>query len=107
MLDGKGVVAAYHDLFQVEASFRMAKSAFKARPMFHHQRDSIEAHLTIAFCALAIARYLQNRTGISVNRIIRTLRPLRDMTISISGQQHVAATPPECEAVDILTTLRT
>jgi hypothetical protein len=44
-MDGPAVVAAYHDLWQVEKSFRMAKSDLRARPMFHHEHDSIEAHL--------------------------------------------------------------
>lgn len=36
VLDGPAVVAAYHSLWQVEKSFRMAKSDIRARPMFHH-----------------------------------------------------------------------
>ena len=52
---GAAVIAAYHDLWQVEQSFRMTKSDLRARPVFHHQRESIEAHLTIVFAALAIS----------------------------------------------------
>ena len=44
------VIGSYHDLWHVEQSFRMSKSDLAARPMFHHQRDSIEAHLTIGDC---------------------------------------------------------
>ena len=105
-LDGHGVVAAYHDLYQVERSFRMAKSDLKARPMFHHERDSIEAHLTVVFCALAIARDLQDRTGASIQKIIRTLRPLRTDTIDIGGQRLHATTPPGPEAQAILDSLK-
>lgn len=47
---GTEIVATYHDLFQVERSFRMAKTDLRgARPMFHHEADSIHAHLTIVF----------------------------------------------------------
>lgn len=105
VLDGPGVVAAYHHLFQVEASFRMAKSDLRARPMFHHEKDSIQAHLTIVFCALAISRHLQNRTGYSIKKIIRALRPLRDVMIQVQGQQITATTPPEGDAAEILTAL--
>ena len=52
------VIASYHELWHVEASFRMSKSDLRARPIFHHTRDAIEAHLTIVFAALAVARYL-------------------------------------------------
>ncbi|HKP07794.1 MAG TPA: hypothetical protein VJU58_11140 [Microbacterium sp.] len=46
------VVAAYHDLFQVEASFRMAKTDLRARPMFAPTEDSIHAHLTVVLALL-------------------------------------------------------
>ena len=104
-LDGAGVVAAYHDLFQVEKSFRMAKTDLRARPIFHHKKDSIEAHLTIVFAALAIARDLQNRTGVSIRRIVRELRPLRDVTINALGHDLTAATPPGPAATEILDAL--
>nr|WP_241249539.1 IS1634 family transposase [Agrococcus sp. KRD186] len=105
-LNGAGVVAAYHDLFQVEASFRMAKTDLKARPMFHAKEDSIQAHLTIVFCALAISRHLHQATGVSIRRIVRALRPLRDVTISIDGHQLTATSPAEGEAAEILATLQ-
>ena len=84
----------------------MAKTDLRARPMCHHQRDSINAHLTIVFCALTISRYLQDRTGLSIKRIIRALRPLRDVTISIDGHHLTSPTPPEGQAADILTALQ-
>lgn len=34
----------------------MSKSDLKARPIHHHLKDSIEAHLTIVFATLAAAR---------------------------------------------------
>src|SRR5690625_7682604 len=57
-MDGAGIIAAYHDLWQVEASFRMAQSDMRALPIFHRQCQSIEAHLTVVFAALPISRYL-------------------------------------------------
>lgn len=86
------VITSYHDLWHVEQSFRMSKTDLAARPIFHRTRDAIEAHLTIVFTALAIARHLQTRTGWSIRKIIRALRPLRQVTISI-GDQHLVAEP--------------
>ena len=43
------VIGAYHQLFQIERSFRMSKSDLQARPIYHRKRDPIEAHLTIVF----------------------------------------------------------
>ena len=65
------VIASYHDLWQVEQSFRMSKTDLRARPMFARTRDAIEAHLTIVFTALAISRVVQNRTGLSRRRVLR------------------------------------
>ncbi|MBI1758251.1 MAG: IS1634 family transposase [Actinobacteria bacterium] len=86
-MGGHAVTSAYHDLWQVEKSFRMTKSDLRARPVFHHQRDAIEAHLTVVFAALAIARHLQQRTGVSIRRLVTTLRDARSATIEINGQR--------------------
>lgn len=96
------VIASYHDLWQVEASFRMSKTDLRARPMFHHTRDAIEAHLTVVFAALAAARYLQNASGLSIKKIIRTLRPLQQITVRIAGHEHLAADPLTPAARSIL-----
>jgi transposase len=100
-MDGAAVIAAYHDLWQVERSFRMAKTDLRARPIFHHQRDSIEAHLTVVFAALAVARHLQDATGVSIKRLVHTLRPLRSVTVQIGDHQLTAepAITPEAAAI--------
>jgi len=87
------VIASYHELWHVEASFRMSKTDLRARPMFHHTREAIEAHLTIVFAALAVARHLQTTTGMSIKKIVQTLRPLQHVTIRIGAHTHVAADP--------------
>lgn len=84
------VIHNYHQLFQVERSFRMSKSDLKARPIFHHKLDSIKAHLTLVFAALAIARYTEARTKISIKRFVRMLRPIHTGVVSIGGQRYVA-----------------
>ncbi len=79
------VIAKYHDLWHVEKSFRMSKSDLRGRPMFHHTRAAIEAHLTIVFTALAVAHAVQSRTGLSIAKVVKQLRPLRSATINING----------------------
>src|SRR3954451_846849 len=95
-MNGGQVVTAYHELYQVERSFRMTKSDLATRPIFHRIRNSIEAHLTIVFAALAIYREAQARTGVSIKKIIQTLRPLQSATISLGNQQITA--PPRIPA---------
>jgi hypothetical protein len=82
------IIADYHDLWHVEQSFPMSKTDLRARPMFHHTRQAIEAHLTIAFTALAVTREIQNRTGPAIRNIVRQLRPLRSATVAINGTQQ-------------------
>jgi hypothetical protein len=90
------VISKYHDLWHVEASFRMSKHDLAARPMWHRTRESIEAHLTIVFTALAVARRIQNQTGLAIANVIRQLRPLRTSTITINGTTENF--PPEIPA---------
>jgi hypothetical protein len=86
------VISSCHDLWHVEQSFRMSKTDLAARPMFVRKRDAIEAHLTIVFTALAVAREAQDRTGLAIRNVIRQLRPLRSATIAVNGA--VQAFPP-------------
>jgi hypothetical protein len=81
------VIGAYHQLFQIEKSFRMAKSDLQARPVCHRTRDSIEAHLTIVFAALAVSRWIEARTGWSIRKFVKTARRYR--TIEIQAGDHV------------------
>ena len=99
------VVSSYHELWHVEQSFRMSKHDLRARPVFHHTHDAIEAHLTVVMAALAVARYLQEATGISIARIVRELRGLQEVTINLNGHHLTAADPLTPEAEEILTAL--
>lgn len=89
-LDPEKVIDSYHQLFQVEASFRMAKSDLKARPIFHRKKDAIEAHLTIVLASLAVARWIEQLTGISIKRFVRSLRPVRSGIVTINGKEYTA-----------------
>jgi hypothetical protein len=84
------VIAYYHQLFQVEATFRMAKSDLKARPIYHRKRDAIEAHLTIVLAALAMSRNIEYQTGISIKQFVKLLRPVRSGIVTINGNELLA-----------------
>ena len=84
----------------------MSKHDLRARPVFHHTRDATWAHLTVVMASLAVARYLQDTTGISIARIVRELRGLQEVTINLNGHQITAAPRLTAAANDILTALR-
>jgi hypothetical protein len=87
------VLDAYHRLYNIEKSFRMSKSDLAARPIYHHKRESIDAHLTIVFAALAVTRLVEDRTGWSIRRFVRTTRRYRTIQIR-AGQQILTAEDP-------------
>jgi Transposase DDE domain len=87
------VISAYHQLFQIEKSFRMAKSDLQARPVYHRKRDSIEAHLTIVLAALAVSRWIEHQTGWSIRKFVKTARRYRTITIQ-AGQHTITAADP-------------
>jgi hypothetical protein len=81
------VIGAYHQLWHIEKSFRMSKHDLRARPIYHHKRESIDAHLTVVFAALAVTRLIEERTGWSIKHFVRTARRYR--TVDIRAGKHV------------------
>lgn len=100
------VITSYHQLWHVEQSFRMSKSDLKARPIFHHKRDSIEAHLTVVLAALAIGKVIENSTGMSIKRFVRTLKPVRSGTVVINGKEYEAEAEISTEVKSLIRKLR-
>jgi hypothetical protein len=92
-VDADFVIGAYHRLFEIEKSFRMSKHDLQARPIFHHKRESIEAHLAIVFAALAVSRFVEAETGWSIKRFVRTARRYREVTIQAGDHTITAAHP--------------
>ncbi|TCB94435.1 IS1634 family transposase [Micromonospora zingiberis] len=87
------VIGAYSRLLQVEKSFRMSKTDLAARPIYHHTRESIEAHPTIVFAALALSRWIENTTGWSIKRFVTTARRYRTIQIQ-AGEHTITAADP-------------
>jgi hypothetical protein len=81
------VIDAYHQLWRIEKSFRMSKHDLQARPIYHHKRESIEAHLAVVFAALAVTHHIEASTGWSIKRLVQTARRYR--TIAIRAGDHV------------------
>jgi transposase len=102
----KQVIAYYHQLWHVEQSFRMSKSDLKARPIFHHQQEAIEAHLTVVMAALAIGRIVEKRTGLSIKKLVKTLRPIRSGTVVIADKEYPAEAEIPASVAVLLRKLR-
>lgn len=70
------VVKAYHDLWEIERSFRITKSDLETRPVHVTLKQRIESHFLTCFIALLILRLLSKRLGgkYSPEQIIESLK---------------------------------
>lgn len=64
--------------WEIEESFRIMKTEFKARPVYLSREDRIKAHFTTCFLALVIYRYLEKTLNeqYTVSQIVETLRTM-------------------------------
>jgi len=79
------VIDTYHQLYHVEQSFRISKHDLRARPAYHFKRDRIEAHLTVVFAALAISKWIESVTTMSIRAFLHTVEPIRQVVLDING----------------------
>jgi len=80
-LSNREILKRYGDLWRVENAFRMSKSDLMARPIFHTLEESIKAHLTLVFGALAISRYIEYLTHKSIKKIVEILGQAQEVII--------------------------
>ncbi len=64
--------------WEIEESFRIMKSDFKSRPVYHSKDEMIKAHFITCFLALIIYRYVEKRLDekYTAPNIIETLREM-------------------------------
>jgi Transposase DDE domain len=96
------VIGAYHQLWRIEKSFRMSKHDLQARPIYHHKRESIEAHLAVVFAALAVTHEIEAQTAWSIKRFVQTARRYRTIAIRAGAQIITAEEPLPNELRDAL-----
>lgn len=73
--------------WEIEESFRLMKSEFKARPVYLSRDDRIVAHFTTCFLALVLYRYLENflASKFTGHEIIDGLRNFNFHSVSAEG----------------------
>lgn len=76
-LDAIDIVENYHNLYKIEDSFRVLKSTFDTRPIYHHKESRIEAHFIVCFIAFMIERDLELRLKKSNTFKDETITPKR------------------------------
>lgn len=74
--DAEEIIKVNQRRWEIEESFRIMKSEFKARPVYLSRDDRITAHFTTCFLALVLHRYLEKELEetYTASEIIDTLR---------------------------------
>src|ERR1700730_18179667 len=70
-----------------------AQHDLQARPVYHHKRESIGAHLTIVFAALAVSHWIEPKLSGSIKNFVRPARRYRTVQIRAGRQILTAADP--------------
>ena len=73
--------------WEIEESFRIMKSEFKARPVYLSREDRIKAHFTTCFISLLILRILEKKLNekFTSSQIIECLRDMNLLKSNIEG----------------------
>ena len=67
------------------------------RPIYHHKRESIEAHLTIVLASLATSHWIERQTGWSIKKFVQITRRYRIVQIRAGNQTLTASDPLPAE----------
>jgi transposase len=77
-LSNKEIISYYHNLFKIEAAFRIAKSDLEIRPIYHYKENTIKNHILINFMCLAMSVYLELKNQKSIKAIVSILKNVTD-----------------------------
>lgn len=86
--DDPAVIAKInHNRWEIEESFRIMKSEFKACPVYLHYDNRIEAHFLTCFISLLIYRLLEKKLDdkFTCDEIISTIRNMNVTTVGENG----------------------
>jgi hypothetical protein len=100
------IIDADHQLWHIEELPHFQTHDLQARPVYYHKRESIEAHLTIVFAALAVSHRIEHQTGWSIKKFVRTTRRYRTVQIKAGRQILTAADPLPDDLSEALTKIR-
>ena len=76
--DAKDIIRINKQRWEIEESFRILKTEFKARPVYLSRDNRIKAHFTVCFIALTLYRILEKQLNCShtPERILKALKSM-------------------------------
>ena len=84
--NAKDIIEISSNRYMIEDCFRVMKTNFSARPVFHQNRERIIAHFMICYTALLVYRLLEakldkNKTHFSIENITETLKNMEVVNV--------------------------
>ena len=85
--DPESIIKVNRRRWEIEESFRILKSEFKARPVYLSRDDRIRAHFTTCFLSLLVYRLLEKKLDeeYTATELIETLKDLNFMELKGDG----------------------
>lgn len=85
-LANEEIIEQYKQLWKIEKTFRISKTDLQIRPIYHHLKRRIEAHICIAFTACKIYKELERqlyekKATLSPEKAIDILKTIYQITV--------------------------
>ena len=103
-------VQAYKQLTEVEGAFRQLKDVIEMRPIYHHKKERVQAHIFIAALAFLVHRALEKklkaaRVALSANQALKAVRTIHVVDICVGNLHKRSTTAGSKHAQQVLSAL--
>lgn len=107
----KDIIEVSSKRYKIEDCFRIMKTNFGARPVFHQTREHITAHFMMCYTALLIYRLLEkkldlNQTHFTIENVIETLQNMEVVNLEDICYMSTYTCSQVCTALNSLFDLR-
>lgn len=84
--EAKDILSISHNRYKIEDCFRVMKTNFEARPVYHRKEERIRAHFMICYTALLIYRLMECRLDdqgmhVTTNQLIETIKNMNVVNV--------------------------
>ena len=106
----KDILEVSTNRYKIEDCFRMMKTNFSARPVFHQKRERIIAHFMICYTALLIYRLMEKKldlhgTHYTADTLIETMKSMDVANIEDMCYMSTYTSSDACTALNAITGL--
>lgn len=106
----KDILEVSANRYKIEDCFRMMKTNFSARPVFHQKRERIIAHFMICYTALLIYRLMEKKldlhgTHYTADTLIETMKSMDVANIEDMCYMSTYTSSDACTALNAITGL--